>query len=128
MLHRLARRVPLLTKSRLFSTATGVARADIIQNLYLNELRSFQKPKEVQKVDLPETFTHPAAPPKPAIDTGAHLATESAADAMAEEQWPALYNPIDDPAVFTEEWDFFDNGDSLYPKRKVAPHYDDGHH
>ena len=52
----------------------------------------------VEKSGLPETFSLPKAPAAPAVE-GLELATE--AEVVLEEAvWPALVDPIDDPANY----------------------------
>lgn len=54
------------------------------------------------KVDLPTTFVPPPAPAKPELDVSAVTgeAANAVEDVIEEEQWPAVYNPIDDPANY----------------------------
>ncbi|KND01352.1 uncharacterized protein SPPG_03164 [Spizellomyces punctatus DAOM BR117] len=119
---------PAVTRS---FTQTASVKADLITDLYLQELRKYTPPKEsaADAADLPTTFAPPAAPAKPEIDVKTTDAVANAADeAVEEEEWPAVYNPIDDPANYPDEWDFTTENDdgSLLPKRLKPVDYD--HH
>ncbi|KAJ3015140.1 hypothetical protein HKX48_004761 [Thoreauomyces humboldtii] len=120
----LVSRIAAPAVTRGFAQSASV-RADFISNIYLEELRKYTPPKATnEKVDLPTTFTAPAAPPKPELDTSVVQAA-AVDEAVAEEAWPAVYNPIDDPANYPDEWDFTtDNDDgNLLPQRLVPVDY-----
>lgn len=127
----------LVSAIRSFS-ATQQARAsqDIIQSLYLAELRAYKPLKTTAKVDLPETFALPTPPAPPAFDKTA--ITAKAEEALAKASaWPALVDPIDDPENyngirshskhFTDEWNFTSDVDdgSWFPRRTKEHHYHD---
>ncbi|KAI8810469.1 hypothetical protein BJ742DRAFT_800405 [Cladochytrium replicatum] len=122
------RALPLVT--RPLST-TSIVKADLIQELYLNEIRAY-KPKPItEKVELPSKFSPPTPPAKPELE-GAVVeasATSAVEESIEEEQWPALYNPIDDPANYNTDFDFTTENDdgSWYPKRLTKAEYHDHH-
>ncbi|KAJ3282037.1 hypothetical protein HK104_011129 [Borealophlyctis nickersoniae] len=106
--------------------------ADIVQDLYIKELRQYKPTKDVatEKVDLPTTFTPPPPPPKPEIEAADAQVQATEEDALEEEEWPPLYDPIDDPANYPSNWHLdlskpeADDG-SWYPKPIKAPEYHD---
>jgi hypothetical protein len=67
--------------------------ADIITEMYLSEIKAY-RPAVQQKVDIPTTFKAPAPPAKPVLEMAPEVVTEAA---LAEEAWPELENPIDNP-------------------------------
>lgn len=79
---------------RTFSVSPSL-KADILQSLYLSQLKAYKPSKAAAKTDLPETFALPAAPPVPAFDKTEAVTASSGK--VEEEAWPALYDPIDDP-------------------------------
>jgi hypothetical protein len=62
----------------------------------LQEIKQY-KPSVQEKIDLPTTFKAPAAPAKPEFDLTAEQVTEAE---LAEEEWPALEDPIDNPELY----------------------------
>ncbi|KAI8919037.1 hypothetical protein DFJ77DRAFT_452837 [Powellomyces hirtus] len=121
----LATRVAAPAVARGFAH-TASAKADLIAEIYISELKKYTAPKASnEKVDLPTTFTAPAAPPKPELDVSAGEVAAVAEEAVEEEEWPAVYNPIDDPANYPDEWDFTTENDdgSLLPKRLIPVDY-----
>ncbi|KAI8929877.1 hypothetical protein BC831DRAFT_441392 [Entophlyctis helioformis] len=106
---------------RAFSVSTA-AKSDFINNMYIKHIREYKPPKETDasKVDLAQTVTAPKPPAKPELETAADAAVQAGGDvALEEEAWPALYNPIDDPANFPDAWNYAttpDNGE-LFPSR-----------
>ncbi len=112
-----------LTFSRRFSTAQ-VARADILKDLYLAELRKYS-PSAAPATDLKESFSLPTAPQKPALEKPS-VATKSA-EAIANTEWPTLVNPIDDPKNFSDEFDWDKDDGLCYPKRAYPVDYDHHH-
>ncbi|KAJ1550387.1 hypothetical protein HK096_007215 [Nowakowskiella sp. JEL0078] len=119
----------VLAVSRPFSTRVPLfqAKGYIIQDLYLNEIRNYKAPTIKEAVDLPTKFSAPVPPPKPEVE-GASVVASAEEVSIEEEAWPALYNPIDDPANYNHDFDFTtDNDDGLwYPKRLTKPDYN--HH
>ncbi|KAJ3044221.1 hypothetical protein HDV00_002899 [Rhizophlyctis rosea] len=121
---------PVFTKAPIRGFAqTPLAKADVIENLYLNELRSFKPTAGADKVDLPQTFAPPTPPPKPELEQAVAQAAD-ATDAVAETEaadWPPLYDPIDDPENYPDEWNMetADDRGEWYPIRTKPPHYDD---
>ncbi|KAI8848726.1 hypothetical protein BC829DRAFT_393312 [Chytridium lagenaria] len=79
------------------------------------------------KVDLVDKFAFPAPPPVPEVEA---LVSETAVveDAIEEEEWPAVYNPIDDPNNYPDEWEYRTEADkgTILPER-LKP-YDYHHH
>ncbi|KAI8592841.1 hypothetical protein HDU89_007238 [Geranomyces variabilis] len=107
-------------------TATAKASADLIRDIYVDALKNYQAPKAAnEKVDLPTTFAAPAPPAKPEVDVTVAEVSATADEAVAEEEWPAVYNPIDDPANYPDEWDFTTENDDgkLLPARKYPVDY-----
>ncbi|KAI8826059.1 uncharacterized protein EV422DRAFT_563870 [Fimicolochytrium jonesii] len=99
---------------------TASVKADIISQIYLQQLKAYTPPKDTgAKVDLPTSFAAPAPPPKPELDVTVAEASGAVEQGVEEEQWPPVYNPIDDPANYPDEYDFTtDNDDgALFPKR-----------
>ncbi|KAJ3092220.1 hypothetical protein HK102_009705 [Quaeritorhiza haematococci] len=122
--------VAKLAAVRAFTTQTPVVRADIITNLYLAELKKYTPPTQTEKADLPETFKAPSPPPKPAVEAPVEAVAETTLEAaVEEEEWPPLYNPIDDPQYYNDAWDFSTDHDdgALYPKRLKPVDYHHGH-
>ncbi|KAI9011196.1 hypothetical protein BC832DRAFT_328478 [Gaertneriomyces semiglobifer] len=112
---------------RAFSQ-TASAKADLVSDIYVKALRDYKPAKQVEATDLPTTFTAPAPPPKPEVEKVEASATSVKEEAMEEEAWPALTNPIDDPANYPDEWDYTTDHDdgSLFPKRLKPVDYN--HH
>ncbi|KAJ3285846.1 hypothetical protein HDU76_008079 [Blyttiomyces sp. JEL0837] len=112
-------------------SASVVARRDIIQDLYLKNLREYKPPKDTgaEKVDLVEKFTIPPAPPAPEIESGLEAAVGEDV-ALEEAAWPALVNPIDQHGNYNDEWEFRCNPDdgSLLPRRLKEIDYEHDHH
>ena len=88
----------LLTRfsSRRTFSVSPSPKADILQSLYLSQLKAYKPSKATAKTELPETFALPAAPPVPAFDK-TEAVTAASSGKVEEEAWPALYDPIDDP-------------------------------
>ncbi|KAJ3134114.1 hypothetical protein HK101_004387 [Irineochytrium annulatum] len=109
---------------RMFSIQQPL-RADIIQDLYLKELRAYKPAPAAanEKVDLVDKFSTPTPPPKPEIDVSA--AAEGGVEqpeSLEEESWPPLYNAIDDPHNYPDMWELrteVDDGGLLPQRLKV---------
>jgi hypothetical protein len=87
----------------------------------LTEIKAY-KPAVVQKIEVPTTFKAPAPPVKPVLETAPEVAVEAA---LAEEAWPELEDPIDNPELYNDEYDISTENDdgSLLPKRLKPVHY-----
>ncbi|KAJ3254860.1 putative cell survival pathways protein [Boothiomyces macroporosus] len=98
-----------------------IRQADIITDTYLAELRAY-KPEKLAPIDLPSTFTPPAAPTKPELELAVAQKEEGE---LKEEEWPALVDPIDDPENYNDEYDFRDDEDhgKLFPAPLKEIHY-----
>ena len=81
------------TKRAFSGTSRG--QADIIQSLYVQQLKAYKPSKTVVKAEIPETFPLPKPPAPPAFDK-TELKFEASALAK-DTDWPALENPIDNP-------------------------------
>lgn len=66
--------------------------------------------------DLKETFAFPAPPAKPQVEK-ANVSAVADTEAMKEAEWPPLYNPVDDPANFNDEFEWEKDDGLAYPKR-----------
>ncbi|KAJ3052643.1 hypothetical protein HK097_005920 [Rhizophlyctis rosea] len=98
--------------------------ADVLTDLYLQELRTYKPAKDAaaDKVDLPMTFNPPTPPAKPELEQALAQAEGGAVEAQAEEDWPPLYDPIDDPANYpdlTDESSDIDTG--RYKPTRLKP-------
>ncbi|KAJ3107551.1 hypothetical protein HDU97_003856 [Phlyctochytrium planicorne] len=116
-------------KGRIASTgvrsfmAAAPIRKDLVQDLYLNEIRAYRPPATdaTAKANLVEKFVLPTPPPVPEIETAS---SEGAIveDAIAEEEWPPLYNAIDDPHNYPDDWEIrteVDKGNMIPDRLKV---------
>ncbi|KAJ3208014.1 hypothetical protein HDU83_002248 [Entophlyctis luteolus] len=109
-----------LKAPRAFSVA-AISRRDIIQEMYLNEIRNYKPPKDAGSAaaaSLVSSFATPVAPPAPQLELAQSDIVEEAADAEAE--WPALKNIVDDTHTYNDEWEFHadgNDGGALLPKR-----------
>lgn len=65
---------------------------------------------------MKETFTISAAPPKPAVEKST-VSAAADTEMAKEEAWPALYNAIDDPKNFNDDFEWEKDDGSWYPKR-----------
>ncbi|KAJ3416496.1 hypothetical protein HDV05_001233 [Chytridiales sp. JEL 0842] len=96
-------------------------RKDIIQDIYLSEIRGYKPVKDTaaEKVDVVDKFTIPTPPPKPELELASAQAGALEEAAVQEEAWPAVYNPIDDPHNYNSEWEFATDVDhgGVLPKR-----------
>ncbi|KAI9098816.1 hypothetical protein DFS34DRAFT_619063 [Phlyctochytrium arcticum] len=112
--------------ARAFSQST-VARADFVTDLYLQELRNYTPAKQASadKVDLPTTFTAPTPPAKPEVERAVAQATATGEEIIEEEEWPPVYNPIDDPANYPDEWEYRTEKDdgNVIPRRLIPVDY-----
>ncbi|KAJ3370741.1 hypothetical protein HDU91_005907 [Kappamyces sp. JEL0680] len=95
---------PQAASRRSFS-ASPLAKADIITDLYVSEIKAYKPSAQVsegrsrqEKIDLPTTFSAPKAPAKPEIEAAPVAAAAEAA--LTEEAWPALADSIDDPTLY----------------------------
>jgi hypothetical protein len=106
-----------------FLSSTALKR-NIIQELYLSELRAYKPSKVSTKVDLPETFQVPKAPEIPKLEKS--VIVESKEKIVAQE-WPALVDPIDDPENYNDEWNITSDKDdgAWFPKRVKEHEYHD---
>ncbi|KAI9199297.1 uncharacterized protein BJ171DRAFT_632238 [Polychytrium aggregatum] len=112
--------------SMMFGSATRLL--DFIQKLYLDAIRGYVPKETTEKVAIPDKFTVPAPPPKPELETAPARAVQGE-EAFAEEEWPALYNAIDDPHNYNDEWDFTtDNDDGALLPQRLKPVDYDAHH
>ncbi|KAJ3210130.1 hypothetical protein HDU67_005631 [Dinochytrium kinnereticum] len=108
--------------------AVSPLRKDLIQDLYLSEIRAY-KPAATDaavKVDLVDKFSLPTPPAKPEIEASVSE-TAVVEDAIEEEEWPPVYNPIDDPNNYNDEWEFRTEADTgkLLPERLKPYDYHD---
>ncbi|KAL2918003.1 hypothetical protein HK105_202417 [Polyrhizophydium stewartii] len=114
---------------RAFSS-TAAAKADAVTELYLAQLRAYKPVVSTEKVDLPTSFSTPKAPAKPEVEgKDVAVAAVAADEALEEEEWPALYNAIDDPANYPDAWDYSLDNPSLIQSR-TRPwdyHHHSGH-
>ncbi len=62
----------------------------------MTEIKQYT-PAVVEKIDLPTSFVAPPAPKKPELEVAQAQAVEGA---LAEEEWPALVDPIDNPELY----------------------------
>jgi hypothetical protein len=106
-----------------FLSSTPLKR-NIIQELYLTELRAYKPAKVVAKVDLPETFQVPKAPEIPQLVKS--VAVESK-EKMEAQEWSAFVDPIDDPENYNDEWNITQEKDdgAWFPKRVKEHDYHD---
>ena len=89
------RRITLLQK-RLFSFSSRHYQQDLVQNLYLQEIRQYKPAKSSAKVDLPETFTFPTPPPVPVIEVQTSSTSAAGkAEVTASDEFAPLVDPIE---------------------------------
>ncbi|KAI9332335.1 hypothetical protein BDR26DRAFT_869325 [Obelidium mucronatum] len=125
--------VVALKPTRSFSAA-AFARRDLVQDMYLNEIRNYKAPKNSAAADtssLVSAFAQPKAPAAPALETEGAVAFEDGGAAVAEAEWPVLKSPIDDHHNYNDEWDFVtdaNDGGVLLPKRLKPVDYSGDHH
>ncbi|KAJ3112636.1 hypothetical protein HDU96_004358, partial [Phlyctochytrium bullatum] len=116
-------------KSIRLGSFPGDTNTDIVQDLYLNELRAYRPPAvdASAKANLVDKFTLPTPPPAPGIEASVSDAVVTE-DAMEEEEWPPVYNPIEDPHNYNSEWEFrteVDNGKLLPEMLKPYDYHGD---
>ncbi|ORY51977.1 hypothetical protein BCR33DRAFT_780129 [Rhizoclosmatium globosum] len=121
---------PHQTQTRSFSAAAFVRR-DLVQDMYLNEIRNYKAPKAAaaDSANLVSSFAQPKAPAAPALESEVAAFEDGAA--IAEAEWPALKSPIDDHHNYNDEWDFItdaNDGGVLLPKRLKPVDYSGEHH
>lgn len=97
-----------------------MSKTKIVSSLYLKAIKS-------HVVAKPAPFSLglniPLTPAAPTFDLTKTALVETA---LKEQEWPALYNPIDDPSLFKQDWDW-DRDDGYFPKRFPID-YEHGHH
>jgi hypothetical protein len=91
----------MLARRFLFSRA--IARADIIGSLYLSEIKAYKPTTTADKSGLATTFSVPKPPAVPGLEGVGAVLKASEESALEEDAWPALVDPIDDPANYNGE-------------------------
>ncbi|KAJ3120679.1 hypothetical protein HK100_012694 [Physocladia obscura] len=123
---------------------------DLVQDLYLAAIRNYKAPKNAgaaSAASLVSTFSAPTPPAPPQLELAAVTDTDPETAAVAEAEWPALKNIIDDHHNYpgwlsfilstrlivvasTDEWDFYTSATDgvLLPKRLKPVDYTGGDH
>lgn len=113
------------TTKRLLHSST-IARADIVRDLYLIELKKYS-PQISTSTDLKDTFSFPHPPQKPTLEKPTLATASPSADSAIDSEWPKLSNPIDDPKNYSDEFEWEKDDGSFYPKRRYPVDYDHHH-
>ncbi|KAJ1544355.1 hypothetical protein HK096_007637, partial [Nowakowskiella sp. JEL0078] len=80
------------------------ARLRVVVDSNFTNFRNYKAPTIKETVDLPTKFSAPVPPQKPEVE-GASIVASAEDVSIVEEAWPALYNPIDDPANYNHDFD-----------------------